>query len=706
MRPSANDARQTVEEISGDTQRKLRRRPGSLIKTAAVLIGLALVASLAYGLLAKPAEESDTEGIPTVAVKRGDLPIIVSQRGSVWAMKPLEIKSEVEGWATILELVHEGTFITQKDVDDGLVLVRLDSSGLVETAADQQVSLYKAEADYTKAQEDYEIQKKQNESDIALAELRVKFAGMDLDHYLGSDLAAQVLQEQIDFTNLAEDDRLGGSARQNLRELESGVLLASSSLSNQEEQLEWTKKLHDQGYVGSNDLASDQLQRDRVAIDEQRAEEELNLFKLYTLPKDAEQLFSGPGGQGTPAGYRESVRDLDRVNARAQSRITQAEARLKSSQAQLQLAQDRLAKTKDMIEKCVIRAPATGEVIYGSSGQELYRQDSPIEEGASVQQGGVLIRIPDVSDLAVYMNVPEAKIDKLKVGQPALITTEAAPDKTLLGRVARISPMANPAQAWLNPDAKVYETRVALLETPENFIPGMSATAQIVVAQLKDVIYVPTQAVVTRRGKSFCWVKGVELPRRVMIGHSGDEYVEITDGLNPGEEAYLAPPRPIEEELLKQIEGAEEAAPQEGVELPGPPALPQTEQPPQPEQRPQAQQAAQEGGAEQAAGSEYMTDGRVDWRKIRQEMQGLSDEERTAKLQEILQKLPADQREQMQQRMSGGAGGRGGPGAGGPGEGGPRGGGGPGGGGGAGGAGGAGAGGRRGAGGGQETPSP
>jgi len=648
MEPRGSNPPQSVEEISADTARRLRRRRGSLLKTAAVLVGLAIVASLAYGLLARPSQEDDAEDIPTAVVERGDLIMTVSQRGSIWAMKPLEIRNEVEGWNDILELVDEGTYITEQDVKDGKVLVRLDSSNLEEREATRQIDFYEAEAAYTRAQENYEIRQKQNESDIALAKLNVKFAQMELERYLGKELALEVLEERIDFDALADDDRLGGAARQKLREMESEVLLATAALANQEEQLEWTQKLFDKGYVGRNELTGDQLERDRIAIDEQEAKEELRLFKLYTLPKEAEQLYSGANGQGGAPGYREAVRALERVQARAQSRLAQAEANLKSTQAQFKLEQERLAKVREMIDKSVIRAPCPGLVIYGSSGQELYRQRYRVEEGASVPQNAVLIRIPDPSDLAVKMNVPEAKIDKIKIGQPALITMEAVPGETFLGRVARISPMANPAHAWLNPDAKVYETEVALEEAPERFIPGMSATAEIVVAQLKDVVYVPTQAIVTYRAHSFCWVKGSDLPRPVVTGQFGDKYVEIQSGLTPGEEVYLAPPRPLAEDLIRQIDEAA-AVPIEAAE---PSGLPEA---------PAAEEAPQEGIAAPAAESEYMTAGQVDWQKIGQEMEGLSDEERGQKFQEILGKLPAEQREQVQEAARNWAGGQGGP---------------------------------------------
>ena len=66
------------------------------------------------------------------AVKRGDLTISVTESGSIKAVNTKDIKSEVEGRATIVSIVPEGTMITAEDVNNGKVLVELDSSELKE----------------------------------------------------------------------------------------------------------------------------------------------------------------------------------------------------------------------------------------------------------------------------------------------------------------------------------------------------------------------------------------------------------------------------------------------------------------------------------------------------------------------------------------------------------------------------------------------
>jgi len=604
-----------------------------LLKTAIVVVGVVVAVSAAYGLLRGPRAEGDVSGIPTFPVRRGTMMITVTERGSVWAMDPLKITSKVEGWNTILEIVDEGTIITEQDVKNGKVLVKLDSSELEQKEADRQISYYKAEAALQSAEARYEIQKKQNESDLALARLGVKFARMELERYLGKELARDVIETGLRLDSLAGDPRLGGLAQNQLRSFEANVLLASSELTNQVEQLNWTKQLYEKQYVSRNELTTDELRRQRSQVNLDAARQELELFKKYTLPREAEQRLSD---------YIEKQRDLERVKAQADSRLVQAEASLKSAQASFELAQERLQKVREMIANCTIRAPKPGIVIYGTSGQEMTHQQYSVEEGASVPENAVLIRIPDVNDLAVKTNVPERDIDKLRVGQPALIVLEAEPDHPIRGRVAKISPMANPEQAWLNPEAKVYKTEVALLEPPVRFIPGMSAKVIVVCDRLDDVLFIPIQALVTYKGESFCWVKGSDQPRRVATGRFSDKYVQILSGLKEGEEVYLAPPRELDESITRQIEASQaqqRAAAEARRAAPGRRKR---------SGRPGGGTSQQETppGAAPTTQSPYVSNGQIDWAKIGQALEGLSPEQKGKKFMEIINTLPEKQRKE------------------------------------------------------------
>ncbi len=498
-----------------------------------------------------PGHDSDAESIPTVAVARGDFTVSVTQRAAIYSMEPLEIKSEVESWNAILEVVDEGTVITEKDVEEGKILARLDSSRLEKQESNKLISLYRAEAAYAQTRVNYEIQEKQNESDMAAAELNAELAHMELEHYLGADLAAKALKEKTGFADLPDDLQLGGKARQELRQHSSQVELATERMLRAQERLRRTRELHQKEYASRNELTADELAVATRTWGLAVAEEELRLFSLYALPKKAEERYSN---------CIELARELRRVEARTSSRLAQAEAWLRSAEATFGLEKERLEKVREQIEKCTMEAPGPGQVVYGARSDPIwYRMgDAAVRPGVLIQENRTIVRIPDPSSLAALVNIPEGDIRKVEVGQPALITLEAVPDRTFAGRVAKVSPVASSVQAQINPEAKVYETEVALEERPEHFIPGMSAMVEIIAARLKDVLYVPGQAVIRYKDYSICWVKGVDGPEPcvVQVGHRSDVFVEITGGLRAGERVYLAPPEEMSEELLTQISRA------------------------------------------------------------------------------------------------------------------------------------------------------
>jgi len=162
-------------------------------------------------------------------VRRGDLPITITEGGSLKALKSEVIKCEVEGVTTIISLVPEGIRITDEDVKKGKVLVELDSANLRERLTQQEITFANAEATYTAAKEAFEIQKSEGESNIKNGELNVKFGRMDLEHYVGQTLCTGALAGKVDLLKLA--DQLFEEARGERHRVEGEVAKALKAVS-------------------------------------------------------------------------------------------------------------------------------------------------------------------------------------------------------------------------------------------------------------------------------------------------------------------------------------------------------------------------------------------------------------------------------------------------------------------------------------------
>ncbi len=573
---------------SNDSQkRSQRRKPGRLrgLVWKALLI-LCLLGGVYY--LLRDGGTTASNGT-TFVVRKGPLEITVLEGGSIEALESVELKSEVKGETKILSIVDEGYFITEEDVKNGLVLVELETTRLVDEQVQQELEYQNASATYTEAREQYEIQRNQNESDIQRAILDVKFARMDFEKYLGADVAQEIVRvlgldavegaimnldtsselavasdpaaqavevapyrrPPIDLTVYADPNRLGnGEAGQRLRKLEDDLVLAEKEVGLAQSKLQGTQRLFDKEFVTRDELENDEmaLRRNEIALESARTSKEL--FIKYEFPKTAEKLLSD---------YEEALRKLERTRKQAVSQMAQAEAKLKSAEARFTLQTQRRKEIQEQIEKCVIRTTTPGLVVYGAR-ERRYWDEEKIEEGASVRERQAIITIPNTIQMTAKVKIHEAYIERVAKGQKARIKVDAHPDRPLTGEVLRIGVLPDAQNRWMNPDLKVYDTTVTIDGTQDWLKPGLSAQVEILIDRLEDVLYVPLQAVSEEEGKRVCYVVTGGAPERRVVetGAFNDAFIEIKSGVNEGERLLLRAPTAGPEESKPEAEDSKQ----------------------------------------------------------------------------------------------------------------------------------------------------
>jgi HlyD family secretion protein len=543
-----------------------------------VVVRLVMIVVLAAILLAAVKYfRSDSDNVQQAAsftAFKGPMEISVLEGGSIEARDSLQIKSEVQGQTRILSLVEEGYYITQEDVANGLVLIELDSKDLLDTQLSQELEYQSSLAAFTEASEEYEIQLNQNESDITGAELEVHFGRIDLEKYLGESLAAELLGNLkkhdgsedsadasnnagvVDFSQYAHPDKLGdGEARQKLRQLEDELALSQEDVGLAETKLEGSKRLFEKEFVTKTQLDNEQMGFNRKVIARESAGTSHELFIKYEFPKQAQLLLSN---------YEESLRKLERTKKLALSKTAQAEAKRNSAEARHKLQTRKRDDLLEQIEKCVIHAPRTGLVVYGT-GENDYRGEN-IEEGASVRERQVLLTIPDTTVMAVRVQVHESFVKKVKPGQPARIRVDAYPNEQLTGEVFRIAVLPDAQNRWLNPDLKVYSTNIHIDGEYDWLKPGMTAEAEIIVEVIEDAVQVPVHAVNLENEETVCYVQGLfGVERRpVKTGEFNISFIQIVEGLEPDESVLLRPPATPESGAAK--EEATEPSPEQKPE--------------------------------------------------------------------------------------------------------------------------------------------
>lgn len=195
------------------------------------------------------------------------------------------------------------------------------------------------------------------------------------------------------------------------------------------------------------------------------------------------------------------------------------------------IALNELRKATDDLEKTEIFSPINGMVskVHLEPG-ELVRI------GAYADQS--ILTLIDPNRLHISMGIDETDIERVKVGQDAEIMFEAVPGKILRGKVKRI------AEAVTSNDliGQTYEVIIGLLEREDWIRPGMTADVNIIVAQKENVLRIPLEAVIEKRGEHFVYVLKNERASLTKIsqGFNSMEFVEINSGINEGEKVMIS----------------------------------------------------------------------------------------------------------------------------------------------------------------------
>ena len=346
-------------------------------------------------------------------------------------------------------------------------------------------------------------------------------------------------RDAIDFASYADVDQLeDGQAKQRLRQLEDELLVAREDHRLAERLLIGQERLAEKGHITQNTLDLERVKVEKARIRRELAQMEQHLYIQYTFQKEGERLLSD---------FEEALMNLERTMQEAGAKLAQAEVGFKTAEQKFNLEARQLEDLKDQIAKCTIRAERTGLVVYGSStGHNPFRRsnEEPIQEGTTVRQRQKIITIPDMTRMGVTVNIHESSVQKVAKGQPVTMTIDAFPDLRLTGAVERVAILADSANMFMNPDLKVYPTMVRIDGVHDWLRPGMSAEVVILIDKLEDVVYIPIQAVSYFGDDQVCFVvkNGKALRRIIDTGSFTQEYIEVRDGLEEGEEVLLLAP--------------------------------------------------------------------------------------------------------------------------------------------------------------------
>jgi HlyD family secretion protein len=293
-------------------------------------------------------------------------------------------------------------------------------------------------------------------------------------------------------------------------------------------------------YEGARDQARAALRQAEVSsrrLEVQLVDAERNLRRVEELHRD--QLVS-----------------QEALDA-AQLAVDTAEVELAAQQHGIAQYRSALKRATDDLARTTIRSPMDGVLIQLDA-----EQGETVVPGSTNLPGSVIMTVADMSRLLAEVEVSEVDVVSVELDQSAEVVVEAlGDDDPQLGHVVEIatSGRKDAAQGTIR-----FRVKVALDDPDPALRPAMTAKVDILTATSENALTVPVQAVVKRaidddgnevRGTAateldetdvvYVVDDGTAIVRSVTTGVSDVLHVEITDGLDEGEEVVIGPYRTL-----------------------------------------------------------------------------------------------------------------------------------------------------------------
>ena len=207
--------------------------------------------------------------------------------------------------------------------------------------------------------------------------------------------------------------------------------------------------------------------------------------------------------------------------------LDDAESRYLSAEAQIDLSKAQQGQTEARLEELRINLQNTSVV----SPVDGFVAKRHVDPGAMVSQNAPVLSVVDISRLRLVTNVVEKDLRMVSTGDPALVEVDAYPGDKFHGRIARVSPVLDPA-------TRTASMEVEIPNADNKLKPGMYARVALTVEEHKDAVVAPRSSIVDLNDKRGVWMPNEENKARfqvVELGIEDGDLVEIKSGLKEGD---------------------------------------------------------------------------------------------------------------------------------------------------------------------------
>jgi len=220
----------------------------------------------------------------------------------------------------------------------------------------------------------------------------------------------------------------------------------------------------------------------------------------------------------------------------AQRNLAVSRAEIAKAEAEVAQAKAALENAEEDLRNSTIVSPIDGLVL----SRDVNVGDAVSSILVLGSQATLIMTMGDISEVYVQGKVDEADIGKVYLNQPARIVVESFKDKKFTGKVTKISPMGKEKD-----NVTTFEVRVSISNPTLELKANMTANAEILLEEKKNVLMVPEASLIYDKDRS----ASVELPDpkaengrkkvSVKLGISNGVKTEIISGLTEKQKVVL-----------------------------------------------------------------------------------------------------------------------------------------------------------------------
>jgi len=441
---------------------------------------------------------------PSAVATKGTIRKTLDRDGTFVPADAAELRLDLDSWRgelTVVDVVPHGSFVNEGDV-----LVRLDTTAIDQKLEEDGMAVDRAEMGLRQAEEQARLRAEADAEALARSETASARAAKKLRGY-------RELEKGFDD----ESERLSLQSR-------------AFGLENQKDELDQLEKMYSEDELvdATEEIVLKRSKRSYAqaqawnSLSEQRRVYDKDWYYAWReedLVVDADN----------------KAHELERVKKNQAMAREKSDADLENTRYQLAQQKKKLEDLKRDREKFTVRSPRRGILLHGAPDDAPWGR---IEKGSQLKSKAVFACVADPKKMKVATTIAEADVLKIKTGTAVEVAPVAAEDVKAIGRLD---------VEYLPQKGNIYKALVQFEQTDPRIRPGFACKAVVILDEERDAVLVPKAALIDRDGTKIVRCaksdKGPFEERQVVAGLSDGKNVAIREGVAAGEYVALEAPK-------------------------------------------------------------------------------------------------------------------------------------------------------------------